>query len=165
VASASSYRPVRRRSNPRKCGDPNDLFLQFALAMTSWLTRRRQQTRNRSAAEPWCFASDCFPTGFGCALKGPSARPRLKRVACDHASDRSSNRAGLTSLNGEGRYIHRSGPLPTGQCSPTDFSNTGDLIERAAQNTRAWIDEGGLSRRKVPHLSLLTRTRIDAFCS
>jgi hypothetical protein len=35
--------------------------------------------------------------------------------------------------------------------SPYDFSQTGELIRRAAENTRTWLAEGGMTRREVPH--------------
>jgi len=34
--------------------------------------------------------------------------------------------------------------------SPYDFSNAAQLIERAADNTRKWIEGGGLSRPDIP---------------
>ena len=34
--------------------------------------------------------------------------------------------------------------------SPYDFSSAGQLIERAADNTRKWIEDGGLSRPDIP---------------
>jgi NTE family protein len=34
--------------------------------------------------------------------------------------------------------------------SPFDFSKSKELIERAAQSTQKWIDEGGLTRRALP---------------
>ena len=38
--------------------------------------------------------------------------------------------------------------------SPYDFSHAGELIERAAETTRKWIEGGGLSRTEIP-MSLL----------
>jgi len=35
--------------------------------------------------------------------------------------------------------------------SPYDFSRAGQLIEQAAENTRKWIDGGGLSRPEIPN--------------
>jgi NTE family protein len=34
--------------------------------------------------------------------------------------------------------------------SPFDFSKSKELIERAAQSTRKWIEEGELTRRSLP---------------
>jgi hypothetical protein len=34
--------------------------------------------------------------------------------------------------------------------SPFDFSRSRELIERAAQPTKKWIDEGGLERTALP---------------
>jgi len=35
--------------------------------------------------------------------------------------------------------------------SPYDFSQTAELIERAADLTEARLAEGGLERREIPH--------------
>jgi len=35
--------------------------------------------------------------------------------------------------------------------SPYDFSQTNKLIDRAAQSTRTWLAEGGLTRRAIPN--------------
>ena len=42
-------------------------------------------------------------------------------------------------------------PLCPLSASPMDFSMTGALIERAEASTRAWIADGGLTRRDFPH--------------
>jgi len=34
--------------------------------------------------------------------------------------------------------------------SPFDFSASRELIERAAQSTKKWIEDGGLTRRSLP---------------
>ena len=41
-------------------------------------------------------------------------------------------------------------PLCPLAVSSFDFSHTGELIDRAAASTRAWLDAGGLDRRTVP---------------
>jgi NTE family protein len=38
--------------------------------------------------------------------------------------------------------------------SPYDFSCADQLIERAADNTRRWIKEGGLTRSRIPEALL-----------
>jgi len=35
--------------------------------------------------------------------------------------------------------------------SPYDFSQTAELIRRAAASTDAWLANGGLERRQIPH--------------
>jgi len=35
--------------------------------------------------------------------------------------------------------------------SPYDFTQTVELIERGAASTDAWLADGGLERREIPH--------------
>jgi NTE family protein len=46
--------------------------------------------------------------------------------------------------------VHLVPPLCPLTVSPFDFSASRELIERAAQSTKNWIEEGGLSRRSLP---------------
>jgi NTE family protein len=41
-------------------------------------------------------------------------------------------------------------PLCPVDVSPYDFTRASELIERAAQSTRQWLDGGGLTRRDIP---------------
>jgi NTE family protein len=41
-------------------------------------------------------------------------------------------------------------PLCPLNVSSSDFTHSGQLIDRAAKSTRRWLDEGGLSMREVP---------------
>jgi NTE family protein len=41
-------------------------------------------------------------------------------------------------------------PLCPLAVSPYDFSHAGELIERAAVQTRGWLERGGLGKHQVP---------------
>jgi patatin-like phospholipase len=41
-------------------------------------------------------------------------------------------------------------PLCPLAVSPYDFSRAGELIERAAEQTRRWLQRGGLEKRRIP---------------
>ena len=56
----------------------------------------------------------------------------------------------LESLD-ESIAFHVAPPLCPLVGSPYDFSQTAELIERATARTDAWLAEGGLERREIPH--------------
>jgi NTE family protein len=41
-------------------------------------------------------------------------------------------------------------PLCPLAVSPYDFSHAGELIERTAEQTRRWLQRGGLEKRRIP---------------
>jgi NTE family protein len=41
-------------------------------------------------------------------------------------------------------------PLCPLAVSPYDFSRAGELIERSAVQTRRWLEQGGLEKRRIP---------------
>jgi NTE family protein len=41
-------------------------------------------------------------------------------------------------------------PLCPLAVSPYDFSHADELIERAAEQTRRWLQRGGLEKRRIP---------------
>ena len=41
-------------------------------------------------------------------------------------------------------------PLCPLSVSPYDFSRAGELIERAAEQTRRWLERGGLRKHRIP---------------
>jgi NTE family protein len=41
-------------------------------------------------------------------------------------------------------------PLCPISVSPYDFSRAPELIARAAENTRRWLESGGLTRQRIP---------------
>jgi NTE family protein len=47
-------------------------------------------------------------------------------------------------------HVHLMPTLCPLAVSPFDFSVSGELIERAAQSSKKWIEEGGLTRRALP---------------
>jgi NTE family protein len=112
-----------------------------------------------SAAELGASRLIVFPTGFGCALKGPPRGPVSSGLHAITLLIAHQTVRDLRRLMGK-LDISTVPALCPLAVSPNDFSNTGDLIERAAQNTRAWIDEGGLSRQEVP-ASLIAHTHKD----
>ena len=59
-------------------------------------------------------------------------------------------RSELESLD-EGVDFHVAPPLCPLKGSPYDFSQSAELIRRAAASTDAWLANGGLERRQIPH--------------
>ncbi len=45
--------------------------------------------------------------------------------------------------------LHGIPPLCPLKSTPVDFSAAAELIERAAESTRAWLDSGGLRRTEI----------------
>lgn len=90
-----------------------------------------------------------LPSGFARALESP---PRGAIAAALHAItlliahqlvidlERWSGRAEIITVP----------PLCPLAVSPYDFSRAGELIEQAAAQTRAWLREGGLEKRRIP---------------
>lgn len=100
----------------------------------------------RMAAELGAKRIVVLPTGYACALKAPPSGV-IARVL--HA---------LTLLLAW-QLMHEIGTLPQDievhvapalcplAVSPYDFTATRELLERARQNTKKWIDQGGLTRQ------------------
>jgi NTE family protein len=97
-----------------------------------------------------------FPTGFACALqaapKGAIARA-LHAVTLLIAHQMVHD---LKELAGAVEVLTVPSLCPL-DISPYDFSRAGELIERSAERTRQWIEEGGLKRSEIP-MSLLPHT-------
>ncbi len=90
-----------------------------------------------------------LPTGFACALheppKGAIARAlHAITLLIAHQMVRD-----LRELVGKVDVFTVPSLCPL-DASPYDFSRAGQLIEQAAENTRKWIEGGGLSRREIP---------------
>jgi NTE family protein len=90
-----------------------------------------------------------LPTGFACTLESP---PRGAIANALHGITLMIARQLVTEV---GRYRDRAeiitvSPLCPLAVSPYDFSHTGELIERAAVQTRSWLELGGLGKRQVP---------------
>ena len=90
-----------------------------------------------------------LPTGYACAREAP---PRGAVANALHALNLLITRqitSELESLNASIDY-YVAPPLCPLLGSPYDFSQSGELIERAAASTQAWLAEGGLTKRGIP---------------
>jgi NTE family protein len=86
-----------------------------------------------------------LPTGYACALEAP---PRGAIACALHALTLLIARQLSHELHGleSGIEYFVVPPLCPLRGSPCDFSRTNELIERAAESTRTWLAEGGLTR-------------------
>lgn len=90
-----------------------------------------------------------LPTGFACTLESP---PRGAIANALHGITLMVAHQLVTEL---GRYRERAEiitvpPLCPLAVSPYDFSHAGELIERAAAQTRRWLERGGLGEHHIP---------------
>lgn len=90
-----------------------------------------------------------LPTGFACALEAP---PRDAIGCALHAITLLIAHQLVTEIERcrEQVEIITVPPLCPLSVSPYDFSQAGELIERAAERTRRWLDKGGLARERIP---------------
>ena len=90
-----------------------------------------------------------LPGGFACALAEP---PRGAVASAMHALNLMIARQMVNEIEriGDSLDVTVVPPLCPVDVSPYDFTRAGELIDRAAQNTREWLDGGGLARRGVP---------------
>jgi NTE family protein len=90
-----------------------------------------------------------LPTGFACALAEP---PRSAIAAALHAITLMIAHQLVMELERwrERAQIVTVPPLCPLEVSPYDFGHSGELIERAAEQTGRWIARGGLEREQVP---------------
>jgi NTE family protein len=89
-------------------------------------------------------------TGYACARETP---PQGAVANALHALTLLISRQIRSELEGLDETIayHVAPPLCPLMGSPYDFSQTAELIERAAARTDAWLADGGLERREIPH--------------
>jgi NTE family protein len=89
-----------------------------------------------------------LPTGYACALTEPPRRAIAKAL---HAITLMITWQLISELERlpEDIQVHLVPTLCPLAVSPFDFSASRELIERAAQSSREWIDEGGLERRAL----------------
>ena len=89
-----------------------------------------------------------LPTGYACALREPPTRAVGKAL---HAITLMIAWQLMYELEriSDDIHVHLVPTLCPLAVSPFDFSASQELIERAAQSTRKWIDEGGLTRRSL----------------
>ncbi len=90
-----------------------------------------------------------LPTGFACSLKAP---PTTALGNALHALNLLIARQLVRDLE---QLIDRAEvitvpPLCPIAVSSYDFSRAHELIERAAESTRSWLQSGGLSRQRIP---------------
>jgi NTE family protein len=103
----------------------------------------------RAAMELGASRLVVLPTGYACALESP---PRGALALMLHAVTLLTARQLVTDLE---RYsaeveIVTVPPLCPLTVSPYDFSRGGELIERAATQTRRWLDQGGIGKHRIP---------------
>ena len=103
----------------------------------------------RSASELGASRIIILPTGYACALKQPPMRAIGKAL---HAITLMIAWQLIYDLERmpENIQVHLVPTLCPLAVSPFDFSRAKELIELAAQSTKKWIDEGGLTRRSLP---------------
>ena len=103
----------------------------------------------RLAAELGASRIIILPTGYACALKQPPTRAIGKAL---HAITLMIAWQLIYELERmpENIQVHLVPTLCPLAVSPFDFSKAKELIELAAQSTKKWIDEGGLTRRSLP---------------
>jgi len=90
-----------------------------------------------------------LPTGYACALKEP---PKGAIARALHAITLMIAWQLIYELERmpQDIQVHLVPTLCPLAVSPFDFSKSKELIERAAQSTQKWIEEGGLTRRSLP---------------
>jgi NTE family protein len=91
-----------------------------------------------------------LPTGYACARAMPPQGAVANALHALTLLISRQVRGELESLD-EAIDFHVAPPLCPLMGSPYDFSQTAELIERAASRTDAWLAEGGLERREIPH--------------
>jgi NTE family protein len=103
----------------------------------------------RLAAELGASRIIILPTGYACALKEP---PKTVIGKALHAITLMIAWQLMYELERLPEYIdvHLMPTLCPLAVSPFDFSASRELIERAAQSSKKWIEEGGLTRRARP---------------
>jgi NTE family protein len=90
-----------------------------------------------------------LPTGFCCDIRTPPANSIAMAL---HGLTLLIARQLAVDLE---RFAHAVDlrvvpPLCPLLVTPYDFSKTGELIERAKQSTREWLEDGGLERMEIP---------------
>jgi NTE family protein len=90
-----------------------------------------------------------LPTGYACALESP---PRSAIGIMLHAITLLTAHQLVTELErySEQVEIVTVPPLCPLAVSPYDFSHGAELIERAAAQTRRWLEQGGMERHRIP---------------
>ena len=103
----------------------------------------------RAAIELGATRLVVLPTGYACALDGPPTRPIAIML---HAITLLTAHQLVADLEHYGTQVEivTVPPLCPLTVSPYDFSRAGELIEKAAAQTRRWLDQGGLEKHRIP---------------
>jgi NTE family protein len=96
-----------------------------------------------------CTRLVVLPTGFACAL---SKAPTGALASAFHALNLLVARQLVRDLEHLAGHVEVATvpPLCPLAVSPYDFSRAHELIERAAQSTRRWLESGGLEQQRIP---------------
>ncbi|MBI1867344.1 MAG: patatin-like phospholipase family protein [Methylocystis sp.] len=103
----------------------------------------------RLAAELGAARIVVLPTGYACALKEPPKRAIARILHAITLLIAWQLMRDLERLADETHVCIVPTLCPL-DVSPYDFSASRYLIERAADNTRKWLEDGGLARRSLP---------------
>ena len=90
-----------------------------------------------------------LPTGFACSLKAPPATALGTALQALNLLIARQLVRDLEQLSGRVDVLTVP-PLCPIAISPYDFSHAHELIGRAAESTRRWLQGGGLSRQRIP---------------
>ena len=103
----------------------------------------------RAAIELGAARLIVLPTGFACSLQSP---PRGAIASLLHAVNLLIAHQLVSELERYGGEVEvvTVPPLCPLSVSPYDFSRAGELIERAAEQTRRWLERGGLRKHRIP---------------
>ena len=103
----------------------------------------------RSAIELGATRLVVLPTGYACALEAPPTRAIAIML---HAITLLTAHQLVADLEHYGAQVEivTVPPLCPLSVSPYDFSRAGELIDKAAAQTRRWLDEGGMDKQRIP---------------
>lgn len=90
-----------------------------------------------------------LPTGFACSVHTP---PRGAIASLLHSVNLLIAHQLVSELERYGGEVEivTVPPLCPLSASAYDFSQAGELIERAAEQTRRWLDRGGMGKHRIP---------------
>ena len=94
-----------------------------------------------------------FPAGFTCAIHTPPSGAIARALHAITLLIGNQMVRDMKELAGVVDVFTVPNLCPL-DISPYDFSRADELIERAADNTRRWIKEGGLTRSRIPEALL-----------
>jgi NTE family protein len=90
-----------------------------------------------------------LPSGYACALESPPRGPIASALHAITLMIAHQLVADLERCSGQVEIVTVP-PLCPLAVSPYDFSRAGELIERAAVQTRRWLQQGGLETQRIP---------------